>query len=259
MSLKGKRILVTNDDGINAPGIEVLEAIARELSDDVWIVAPETEQSGASHSLTLHLPVRLRQIDERRFATSGTPTDCVLLALREAINVDEKPVDLILSGVNRGSNAADDITYSGTVAAAMEGTVLGVPSIALSQLIEDGSTIHWETARAHAPALIEKIVEQGWPQGSLININFPNVPKEAINGTRFCPQGKRRVSVGLAGRKDLRDRPYYWIGGERDNTAEKAGTDVDLLHKGYVTITSLSMDMTDYQTLENLRSALASD
>lgn len=248
------RILVTNDDGINAPGLEVLEAIAHALSDDVWVVAPEQEQSGASHSLTLHLPVRLREISEKRFATSGTPTDCVLLALREVI--PDNKVDLILSGVNRGSNAADDISYSGTVAAAKEGALLGVPSIALSQLLEDGEPIHWDTAKTHAPAIIKALIEQGWPKGTLVNINFPNCPSHKVKGTQICPQGKRRVNVGMAARKDLRGRPYYWIGGERDNTAEVAKTDVDLLHKDHITITPLSMDMTDYQTLDKLKSAV---
>lgn len=249
MKKTNPRILVSNDDGIHAPGLEVLERIANKLSKDVWVVAPEHEQSGASHSLTLHMPVRVRQISERRFTTSGTPTDCVLLGLHQL--VPKKPkVDLILSGVNRGSNAADDITYSGTVAAAMEGTVLGVPSIALSQLFEDSEDIHWKTAETHAPALIKQLVAQGWPKGTLINLNFPHVPANKVKGIRVCAQGKRRVNVGFAGRKDLRGRPYYWIGGERDNTAEVAGTDVDLLHKGYITITPLTLDLTDYPTLE---------
>ena len=256
MSKSNPCILVSNDDGINARGIEVLERIARKISDDVWVVAPEHEQSGASHSLTLHIPVRVREIAEKRFATSGTPTDCVLLALQQIMPKKTK-VDLILSGINRGSNAADDITYSGTVAAAMEGTILGVPSIALSQLFEDGEKIHWDTAEKHGPALIKKLMKAGWPKGTLININFPDVAPGKVKGIRVSPQGKRRVSVGLVGRKDLRGRPYYWIGGERDNTAERANTDVDLLHKGYITVTPLTMDLTDYPTLERLRETCA--
>lgn len=250
------RILVSNDDGIHAPGLEVLERVARKLSDDVWVVAPEQEQSGASHSLTLHIPVRVREVGEKRFTTSGTPTDCVLLALHQLL--PKKPrVDLILSGINRGSNAADDITYSGTVAAAMEGTVLGVPSIALSQLFEDGEPIHWKTAETHAPGLIEQVVKAGWPKGTLININFPSVMPSKVKGVRVCAQGKRRVSVGLTGRKDLRGRPYYWLGGERDNTAEVPGTDVDLLHQGFITITPLTLDLTDHTTLERMERTFA--
>lgn len=256
---KKLRILVTNDDGINAAGLEVLERIARTLSDDIWVVAPEQEQSGAGHSLTLHVPVRLRKIDARRFAVSGTPTDCVLLALQEVIPVGKKPVDLILSGVNRGSNAADDVTYSGTVAAAMEGTILEVPSIALSQLYEDPENIHWATAEKHAPALIGKLIKAGWPRNTLINLNFPDCPPAKIKGIRVCQQGKRQVSVALSERVDPKGRPYFWIGGDRDNSPDKPGVDVDLLHSGYVTVTPLCMDMTDYKTLDEVRKACALD
>lgn len=257
--LEHARILVTNDDGIHAPGLEVLERIAGTLSEDVWVVAPEQEQSGASHSLSLHLPVRLRRISEKRFAVSGTPTDCVLLALQQAIPRKEKPVTLVLSGVNRGSNAADDITYSGTVAAAMEGTVLNVPSIALSLLYDDAGEPLWQTAEAYAPDLIRSLVSAGWPGNTLININFPGCLPEEVKGTRVCAQGKRKVSVGLSGRVDLKGRPYYWLGGERDNTADRPGVDVALLHEGYITVTPLHLDMTDYPTLELLRNICHQD
>lgn len=255
MPLSHSRILITNDDGISAPGLEVLENIARVLSEDIWVVAPEQEQSGASHSLSLHDPVRMRQLDTKRFAVDGTPTDCVLLALHHAIPAKEQPVKLVLSGVNRGSNAADDITYSGTVAAAMEGTILGVPSIALSQLIEDGEDIHWHTAQTHAPALIKKLAAAGWPRNTLINLNFPHCPPGKVKGIRICPQGKRKVSVALTPRVDVKGRPYYWIGGERDNTADKPGVDVELLHNGYITVTPLNLDLTDYSTMDHLRTA----
>lgn len=256
MTLANSRILITNDDGIHAPGLEILENIARVLSEDIWIVAPEQEQSGASHSLSLHDPVRMRQLGPKRFAVAGTPTDCVLLALQQAVPVKEQPVKLILSGVNRGSNAADDITYSGTVAAAMEGTLLGVPSIALSQLFEDNSGEPiWETTQAHAPALIKKLAAAGWPRNTLINLNFPNCKPDEVKGIRVCPQGKRKVSVALTPRLDVKGRPYYWIGGERDNTADKPGVDVELLHNGYITVTPLNLDMTDYATIEHIRSS----
>ncbi len=259
MSLVNSRILVTNDDGIYAPGLEVLERIARVLSEDVWICAPEQEQSGASHSLSLHNPVRMRKLAEKRFAVSGTPTDCVLLALQEAIPVKEQPVKLILSGVNRGSNAADDVTYSGTIAAAMEGTILNVPSIALSLLTEDGEEPHWQTAQSHAPALIKKLSAAGWPRNTLININFPNCPPDAVKGIRVCPQGKRKVNVALTTRLDVKGRPYYWIGGDRDNTADRPGVDVELLGEGYITVTPLDMDLTDHATMAHLRSACQLD
>src|ERR1700742_261411 len=167
------RILVTNDDGIHAPGLISAEKIARGLSDDVWVVAPETEQSGASHSLTLTLPLRLRQISPRRFAVSGTPTDCVMMAALQILK--DQPPELILSGVNWGSNLADDVTYSGTIAGAMEGCALGIPSIAMSQEGDEESRekIDWSAGEAHGPALVRKLVAAGWPQGTPININFP--------------------------------------------------------------------------------------
>src|SRR5882757_6368053 len=167
------RILVTNDDGIHSPGLAVAEKIARAISDDVWVVAPENEQSGASHSLTLTSPLRLRRIEERRFAVSGTPTDCVMMACLHILKA--QPPELILSGVNWGSNLADDVTYSGTIAGAMEGCALGIPSIALSQCYDDEARekIDWSAGAVHGPALIRKLVAAGWPKGTLININFP--------------------------------------------------------------------------------------
>jgi 5'-nucleotidase len=247
------RILVTNDDGINADGLKVLERIARVISSDVWVVAPESEQSGAAHSLTLHLPVRVRKISPRRFAVSGTPTDCVLLALKEIIPVKRKPVTLVLSGVNRGSNVGDDVTYSGTVAAAMEGANLNVPSIALSLKYENPEKIQWETAQENAPELIKKLLAEGWPKNTLININFPDCPKDKVKGIQLCAQGKRIVNIKLSGRTDPKGRPYFWLGGERDDTPEKNGVDVDYLQNNHITITPISMDLTNYKVMEKLR------
>ena len=170
------RILLTNDDGIHAPGLGVLEAIARKLSDDVVIVAPETDQSGVAHSLSLNNPLRLREISPRHFAVQGTPTDCVIMGVRR-IMADAKP-DLILSGVNRGQNVAEDVTYSGTIAATMEGTLIGIPSIALSQAYggpEGHKSIRWDCAETHGPALIERVLKAGIAPGILVNINFPGL------------------------------------------------------------------------------------
>ncbi len=157
------RILVTNDDGIHSPGLSVAEKIARSLSDDVWVVAPENEQSGASHSLTLASPLRLRQIEDKRFAVSGTPTDCVMMACLHILKAE--PPALVLSGVNWGSNLADDVTYSGTIAGAMEGCALNIPSIALSQCYEEGErhAIDWSAGEAHGPATVAALVKAGWP------------------------------------------------------------------------------------------------
>ena len=244
------RILLTNDDGIQAEGLKVLERIAREISDDVWIVAPEQEQSGAGHSLTLHVPVRVRKISEKIFAVSGTPTDCVLLAMKELV---PSKVDLVLSGVNRGSNAGDDVTYSGTVAGAMEGAMLGVPAIAFSQLYEDPENIQWETAAKHGAGVAKKLIEAGWPQYIFMNVNFPDCAPEAVKGARACPMGKRIMNIKLSERVDPKGRPYFWLGGDRDNSADRPGVDLDLLAQGYITITPLNLDLTDYKTLENIR------
>lgn len=249
------RILLTNDDGINADGLRSLEKIARELSNDVWIVAPEQEQSGAGHSLTLHVPVRLRKIEEKRYAVSGTPTDCVMIAVKQILS--KQKFDLILSGVNRGSNAADDITYSGTVAGAMEGTVLDIPSVALSLLYDDPERVQWKTAESHAPALIRTLVNEGWPKDTFINLNFPDLPPEQVKGVKVCPQGKRLVSVALSERMDPKGRPYFWIGGAREDTPDREGVDIDWLNKGYITVTPLRMEMTDYKVLDRLRVVLA--
>ncbi len=242
------RILVTNDDGIGARGLESLEKIARALSDDVWVVAPETEQSGAGHSLTLHTPVRVRKISAKRYAVLGTPTDCVLLALKQIIPAKQK-VTLILSGVNRGSNAGDDVTYSGTIAAAMEGCILGVPSVALSLLYDDAEKIQWGTVEKHAPAIIKNLLQKPWPSNTLINLNFPDKTAAKVKGVKVCAQGKRVMNIKLGERVDPKGRPYYWLGGDRDNTPEKPNVDLDFLAKGYITVTPIGMDMTDYKTL----------
>src|SRR5579872_1364999 len=195
------RILVTNDDGIHAPGLAAAEKIARALTDDVWIVAPETEQSGASHSLTLTLPLRLRQIEPKRFAVTGTPTDCVMMACAHVMK-DAAPT-LILSGVNRGSNIADDVTYSGTIAGAMEGCALGIPSIAMSQSygFEPKAEVSWSCGEVHGPKLIKRLVEIGWPEDVLININFPPCQPNEVAGTDITRQGKRDLQTAAIDRR----------------------------------------------------------
>ena len=198
------RILITNDDGIHAKGLEILKAIALGLSPDVWTIAPETNQSGTSHSMTLHTPLRLRTLDDRTFAVAGTPTDCVIMAVRHILK--DHPPDLILSGVNHGSNLAEDITYSGTVAAAMEGALLGVRSIALSLMMgfEEGERrALWDTPLAHAPSLITRLLDTEFAPGTLININFPDVAPEDVAGVAVTTQGIRDQVVDLVARGDL--------------------------------------------------------
>ncbi|MFY7781851.1 MAG: 5'/3'-nucleotidase SurE, partial [Tagaea sp.] len=176
------RILVVNDDGYRATGIGILEKIARKLSRDVWVVAPESEQSAVSHSLTIRRPLRIRKMKGNRYAVDGTPTDSVMLAVQEIMK-DKRPT-LCLSGINRGANLGDDVTYSGTIAAAMEATILGVPAIALSQFYTSPHPVKWTTAQRHAEATIRKILKLGWPEETLINVNFPDVPAAAVRGTQ---------------------------------------------------------------------------
>jgi 5'-nucleotidase len=245
------RILVTNDDGIHAPGLAVAEKIARALCDDVWVVAPETEQSGASHSLTLTLPLRLRQIDSRRFAVTGTPTDCVMMGVAELM-AEARPT-LVLSGVNRGSNLADDVTYSGTIAGAMEGTALGVPSIALSQAygVGGGHDVDWSCAETHGPRLIAKLVEIGWPAEVLMNVNFP--PGEP-DGVEVTVQGKRDLQTAQLDRRiDARGFPYYWIGFKRVRSDPPEGSDLSAIARKRISVTPLHLNLTELRERERLK------
>ena len=208
------RILLTNDDGVNARGLKLLEKVARGLSDDIWIVAPTEEQSGAGHSLTLTTPVRLRRHDDRRFSVTGTPTDAVMLALAHVMK--DSPPDVILSGINRGANLAEDVTYSGTVSAAMEGALAGVRSIALSQAYSRegmGDTVPFAAAEAWAERVLAPLLEFGAEPGTLINVNFPALLPEDVKGIRVCRQGLRDYGrLRIVQRKDPRGYDYYWFG-----------------------------------------------
>ena len=250
----GLRILLSNDDGINAPGLKALEKIAHELSDDVWVAAPETEESGASRKLTLTQPLRLREISKQKFAVQGTPTDSVLMGVMHVMK-DKKP-DLVLSGVNRGSNIADDVTYSGTIAAAMEGTGLGIPSIALSQAYgwEEGKPVKWSCAEHHGPWLIRQLLEVGWPNDVLININFPDVLPGSVERVEVTSQGKRDQSLtNLIERIDGRGNPYFWLGFTRVRSNPPEGTDLRAIYDGRISVTPLHLNLTE----ERARKALA--
>jgi len=259
-ALLGKRplrILVTNDDGIHAPGLTVLEQIAHELSDDVWVAAPETNHSGAGHSLTLRRPLRTRQVSERRFAIDGTPTDCVLLALQHVLR--GVSIDLVLSGVNHGGNVGEDVTYSGTVAAAMEATLMRVPAIALSQACRDTHPVKWQTARSFAPGIIEKCLSMPWPDDVLLNVNFPDVVAQAVEGVKVTAQGKRKIGEQLVERIDPRGEPYIWIGALRGDSTYGDGTDLAALRDGYVSVTPIHMDMTHRPSFEYLTRLLCQE
>ncbi len=240
------RILVTNDDGIHAPGLAACEMIARALSDDVWIVAPETDQSGVSHSLSLNDPLRLREVGDKHFAVRGTPTDCVIMGVR---HIMKEPPDLVLSGVNRGRNCAEDVTYSGTVAAAMEGTVLGVPSLALSQAYAFASKNkpYWETAVKFAPDIVRRVMKQGMPRDVLVNVNFPDCPPDDVAGIAVTVQGKRdQELLRIDPRHDGRGNPYYWIAfGRGGNAGAALGSDLAALNEKKISVTPLRLDLTD--------------
>ncbi len=251
------RILVTNDDGIHSPGLTLLEEVARELSDDVWTVAPESDQSGVSHSLSLSDPLRLRAVSERSFAVKGTPTDCVIMGTRHVLR-DARP-DLVLSGVNRGQNVAEDVTYSGTVAGAMEGTILGIPSIALSQAYGRAGrdAIKWHCARHHAAGIIRRIVQEGVPDGILFNVNFPDCEPEAVAGLAVTAQGKRdKELLGIDERKDGRGNPYFWIGFSRKPYDPGNGTDLKALAESRISVTPLRLDLTDEPTMTRFAQSL---
>ena len=241
------RILITNDDGIHAEGLDVCEKIARALSDDIWVIAPEYDQSGVAHSLSLNDPLRLRQIGERRFAVRGTPTDCVIMGARHVLNGNGP--DLVLSGVNRGRNAGEDVIYSGTVAGAVEGTVIGVPSLALSQAYasRSGRPPHWETSLHYAPDIIRRVVAKGIPRDVLINVNFPDCAPDEVKRIAVTAQGRRRQErLQIDQRKHGRGNPYYWIAYVRQGFVKaEEGTDLAALDERCIAITPLKLDMTD--------------
>jgi 5'-nucleotidase len=252
------RILVTNDDGIEAPGLDVLEHIASQVSKDVWVVAPEADQSGASHSLTLAEPLRMRNLGKRHYAVKGTPTDCVIMGVRFLLK--DKPPDLVLSGVNRGQNLADDVNYSGTVAGAIEGSLLGVPSIALSLAIgnyETGKPI-WDTPMRHGGELLRKLLKAGWPEGVVLNVNFPNCQPGAVKGVAVTTQGQRTPDfLRIDDRLDTRGKPYYWVGIERRKAKQPRGTDLWAVQSRRISVMPLQLDFTDEGALETLAAALS--
>ena len=247
------RILLTNDDGINAPGLKVLEQIARQFSDDIWICAPSEEQSGAGHSLTLTRPVRLHKHGERRFAVSGTPTDSVMMALREVM--PDAP-DIILSGVNRGANLADDITYSGTVSAAIEGALAGIRAIAFSQVYARegmGDEVPFGAALEWGPKVLAPLIDAPMADRTLININFPAIPAEEVKGIRVVRQGFHDYSRGtIVEGRDPRGYRYFWFGLDQIEHTLDHGTDLEAIEEGYVAVTPLQLDLTHYSTIGSL-------
>ncbi len=245
-------ILITNDDGIHADGLAILEKIALAISPNasIYVVAPETDQSGVSHSLSLNDPLRLRKIDETHYAVKGTPTDCVILGVRHVMK--GHPPDLILSGVNRGQNIAEDVTYSGTIAAAIEGTTLGIPSIALSQSYmhggdhNDGHDVVFAVAEAYGVQVIQAILAAGIEQGIVVNVNFPSCAIADVQGMVATMQGARGANLlSIDERRDGRGNPYFWVGFQRPQFELHEGTDIHALRHNQISVTPLKLDLTD--------------
>ncbi|WP_129792520.1 5'/3'-nucleotidase SurE [Sphingosinicella sp. CPCC 101087] len=261
------RILLTNDDGVNATGLKVLEKIARKFSDDIWVVAPTEEQSGAGHSLTLTVPLRLRKLGDQRFCVTGTPTDSVMMAISWIMK--ESPPDLILSGVNRGANLGEDVTYSGTVSAAMEGALAGIPSIALSQSFAregQGDTVDdaparlpgegaapFAAAEAWADEVLRPLIGEPMPPHSLVNVNFPAIRPQEIRGIRVVRQGIRDYGrLRIVERKDPRGYAYFWFGLRPVMHTPGHTTDLEAIADGYVSVTPLHLDLTHERSLGEL-------
>ena len=251
------RILLTNDDGYNAPGLKVLEAIAATISDDVWIVAPADEQSGAGHSLTLTRPIRVREHGDKRYAVAGTPTDAVMMALAKIMK--DTPPDLILSGVNRGANLAEDVTYSGTVSAAMEGALAGVRSIALSQSYARegmGDVVPFEAASLWGERVLRPLLDAPLAPRTLVNINFPALPAAEVLGVRVVDQGLRDYGrTQIITNRDPRGYEYHWFALAPSIETPAHSTDVEAVADGYIAVTPLHLDLTHRESLDMLGAA----
>jgi 5'-nucleotidase len=254
------RILVTNDDGAGAHGLSVLHQIAKSLSDDVWIVAPEMNQSGASHALTLQVPLRYREIGERAYAVRGTPADCVIMGIKHVLK--DKAPDLVLSGVNHGSNLAEDVTYSGTIAGAMEGTLLGVRSIAMSLMIgfDPEGKQHWKTPLEYGPRIVEQLLASEWPAMTLMNVNYPDLAPGDVKGILATRQGRRdQGGISVQERADTWGDPYFWVGFERRRADPPQGTDLRAMMDGMISVTPLHLNLTHEAVRETLGTVLSLD
>lgn len=247
------KILLTNDDGVNAQGLAVLRKIAAKLSDDVWVCAPDTEQSAASRGVSLHNPVRLRKLEDRVFSVSGTPTDSVIVAMKDLM--PDSPPDLLLSGVNWGQNLAEDVTFSGTVAGALQGMQMGIPSIALSLArgFQGASSLPWETAEFHGPDVVRKLLDAGWPKAVVPNVNFPDTPVDGVKGIQITRQGHRDFQMSGV---DKRDHPrgghYFWLTYGAKKSNPPAGTDLRAIYDGYISVTPLHTDLTHFEALDDM-------
>ena len=246
-----KRILISNDDGINSEGIHKLHETLKKLGE-VYIVAPDRDQSAVSHSLSLFRPLRLDRITEYVYSVDGTPTDCVNLAINGILR-DKKP-DLVVSGINKGENLGDDITYSGTVSAAMEGTLLGIPSIAIS-LVGRGD-FNFDLASYHSELITRYVLQNGLPKDTLLNVNIPHATADEIKGIMITRQGKRLYDEPIVEKVDPRGKKYYWIGGDELEFLDIESSDLVAVKAGYVSVTPIGLDLTKYDHIDKLRSDL---
>jgi 5'-nucleotidase len=244
---KRPKILLSNDDGIRSEGLKVLYEALSEFAD-VTVVAPDRERSAVGRALTLHRPLRCEKVDENWYAVDGTPTSCVYIGIH--VIMKRKPY-MVVGGVNRGPNLGEDITYSGTVSIAMEGALLGIPSIAFS--LATFKDFQWESAAKWAKRISKRVLEEGIPQGCCLNVNIPNLPYEEVKGVQVTRQGKKDYTERVEERRDPWGRVYYWIGGEEPNWKAEHGTDYWAVKNGYVSITPIHLDLTDYRALEILK------
>lgn len=244
------KILVTNDDGIDSPGLHTLADALQKLGD-VWVVAPDRERTAVAHALTLHKPLRLNRLKRHVFSVNGTPSDCVNLALKKVLPAQPA---LIVSGINRGVNLGDDVTYSGTVSAALEGTILGIPSIAVSQESgRDGRVFRFETAATYAVRVARIVLAHGLPAETLVNVNVPDRPKNRIKGVKVTSLSRRWFHDPIVEKVDPHGRKYYWIAGTRVSWERRKDADHEAVRRGFVSVTPIHLDLTNYGALEQLR------
>jgi len=245
------RVLVSNDDGVDAPGIRCLAEGLRQAGHDVQVVAPDRDRSGASNSLTLDMPLRAKQLDAATWSVAGTPTDCVHLALSGML--DSHP-DIVVSGINNTSNLGDDVIYSGTVAAAMEGRCLGLPAVAVSLVTGEHKPKHFESAARAAVELLTRLCNNPLPPDTILNINVPDLPWHEIHGWRVCRLGNRHRAEACIREVDPRGRPIWWIGPPGSAQDAGPGTDFHAVHEGWISLSPIHVDLTRYQALESVAS-----
>lgn len=251
MDLAQARVLISNDDGIDATGLRILEEALFGMVKEVWVVAPNEERSAASHAITMRQPLFAEPLGPSRYMVSGTPTDCVLLAVHRLML--DGPPDLLLSGVNEGGNLGEDITYSGTVGAAMEGALLGIPSIAFSQFYNRDRPVLWSTAAQWIGPVLQQLMAYSLPYGAFLNVNFPDIAAAEVVGIEVTHQGRRKIGGDISEISGPDGRPFYRIGRGRREDPHFKGSDLAAIHRGAISVTPMTLDLTDRSMIEDLR------